>query len=1054
MTFDHAEILVVEDSRTQAEELRFLLEEAGYTVRSAEHGLAALELLKNWQPTVIVSDIIMPHMDGYEFCRTVKGNPETKHIPVILVTALSDSRDVIHGLASGADNFIVKPYDDKYLVSRIQYFLLNQQLRSHERMQMGVEVVLDGERHFITAGKQQILDLLISTYEQGIRLNYELRSKHQQLCDSNETLESLFKYAAALSVVTNVNDVIKITLEHLLRLPEVRDAWFIVCDELQQCATPQVFNTGRYLTVAQLEPCLRDCDCRKLLSDGEAMTGGARNLLECPALRQLNQGEIHATIPVQVNGKNFALLNVLNKHHRKWESEALDALTMVGYQLSMALSRARMFDQLEQQVADRTQQVAYREALLRKLIDNLPVGIVLANECGKISLHNAEFERIVGGKSLTSIAQLDDLVVTDKAYDNLLIPSAIVENAHNQLNSRNHELRLIGDKGPAHFLCSAVEFAESKKDPSSTIMVLQDISDSKRYQRELEHQANYDGLTGLPNRNLLQDRLQRTILATDELGLTLTVALLDIDDFKVVNESLGHDAGDHLLRIVAERLTQGTDNIDTVARIGGDEFVIIQADRDTLDDHINELDFLQRQLNKPIELDGHEVVINASFGVCCYPEDGNDIAALLRNADTAMYAAKKQGRGRLCLYTASMNEQVRKRLEMEQAIRAGLRNNEFVVWYQPQMNLVSGKVTGFEALTRWEHSGQTVSPADFIPMAEHTGLIIALDFYILNTVCSDSKQLLRYGRELTIAVNISPITFAEPNLIERVLAVLQEYDVDPSHIKMELTESIIVRDADDALQKMRALTEHGIRFSIDDFGIGYSSLGYLKQFPFSELKIDRSFIKDVHTQPDSAALARSMVSMGHNLQIEVIAEGVETTEQLGFLRKIGCERVQGFFLSPAVPLADCLKKIAAWQENNLPLDLFPKTLQTLLVVDPRANEIDQIEHQVRTEDYFVIAATNSSDAFRLLATHAVGVVLVAETLDELSGSAFLQKVKILYPDVIRCLHAEPEQLVELTTVVNDLVAQRVLIRPVSADGLRAQLQDAFNRRQLYLQSLT
>jgi len=395
---------------------------------------------------------------------------------------------------------------------------------------------------------------------------------------------------------------------------------------------------------------------------------------------------------------------------------------------------------------------------------------------------------------------------------------------------------------------------------SHFVGILHDVTESKRYQEELEHQANHDSLTGLPNRNLLGDRIGQAIAFANRASGRFLLAFLDIDHFKVVNDSLGHAAGDQLLIDIAERLRASTRDIDTVARQGGDEFVILLADTDQLSEQVGWLERLKDSIATPVILENQEVLVTCSIGFCCFPSDGRDAGTLLRNADTAMYQAKHQGRNRICAFTPAMNEQVQMRLAMERETRHALQNQEFVVFYQPQLDLQSGRLCGFEALVRWSRGGAIVLPGEFIPLAEETGWIVSIDFYVFEVVC---KQLAIWreslGQDICVAVNFSAISFAEADFIERILGVLKAQGIPPRWVKIELTETILAGDADVVQQKMQRLCEEGVCFSIDDFGTGYSSLGYLKRFPFSQLKIDRSFITDVLTEPDSASLARSMI---------------------------------------------------------------------------------------------------------------------------------------------------------------------------------------------------
>ncbi|HLD65897.1 MAG TPA: response regulator, partial [Pseudomonas sp.] len=332
------DILIVEDSPTQAAELQYLLENAGCQVRLARNGLEALSAVAERHPTVIISDIVMPEMDGYELCRRLKGDEQTRMIPVILVTSLADARDVVHGLASGADNFIVKPYDEKYLMSRIRYFLVNLEFRSRERVQMGVEVVLEGERHFITAGRQQILDLLISTYEQGVRLNHELQLKHDELAKSNSLLNCLFHFTSGLTDAKSERNVIDAALKRLLEFPEALGAWLLMGNAEDALESVQVVGArgrGSDFVIERLAVCAKRCPCRHAwISDGLTEPS---NIAGCPALAQHGGEQVHASIPLVLGAETIGMLNVVKVGAQAWSAETLNALASIGRQLAMAL---------------------------------------------------------------------------------------------------------------------------------------------------------------------------------------------------------------------------------------------------------------------------------------------------------------------------------------------------------------------------------------------------------------------------------------------------------------------------------------------------------------------------------------------------------------------------------------------------------------------------------------------------------------------------------------------------------------------------------------------
>jgi diguanylate cyclase (GGDEF)-like protein/PAS domain S-box-containing protein len=433
--------------------------------------------------------------------------------------------------------------------------------------------------------------------------------------------------------------------------------------------------------------------------------------------------------------------------------------------------------------------------------------------------------------------------------------------------------------------------------------VLNDVSDNLRYQQELEHQANHDTLTDLPNRNLLRDRIQQAMIFAERYRHRVAVAFLDLDDFKLINDGLGHSSGDRLLQMAAERLTGYLRASDTVARIGGDEFVLVLQYPDGEPAVAQHLQRILTRLAQPFQIEGREVYVTCSIGVSLYPQDGKDSEELLRNADAAMYRAKEQGKNNFQFFTAELNARVNERLELSTELRRALERDELMLYYQPQVDLTSGAVVGTEALLRWHHPVRgMVPPGKFVPVAEETGLINAIGEWVLRTACAQNRAWRDAGfPPITVAVNLSARQFRQAELAETLEGIIQGYSVEPSSVELELTESVIMHNPDEAAAALRRLKGMGMRLAIDDFGTGYSSLSYLKRFPIDKLKIDASFVRDIPDSSDSAAIARGVISLGHSLGLRVIAEGVETREQAEFLQKHQCDEAQGYYFGRPMP---------------------------------------------------------------------------------------------------------------------------------------------------------
>ena len=459
---------------------------------------------------------------------------------------------------------------------------------------------------------------------------------------------------------------------------------------------------------------------------------------------------------------------------------------------------------------------------------------------------------------------------------------------------------------------------KGKLDRELLVRSMQYSIERKRYQVQLEHQANYDALTGLPNRTLLHDRLRQAVFAQRHMR-AIAVVFIDLDHFKFVNDSLGHSVGDELLKNIAERLRAVLRDGDTVARLGGDEFVLILNDQNDEEVVFRAMQRVTASVNAPMMIEGKELYVTCSAGISLYPQDGPDVDTLLKNADVAMYRAKEAGRNNFQFFTAEMNHLVTERVQMELSLRHALERNEFVLHYQQKVDLQSGAIVGSEALLRWMHPELgLVRPARFIPLAEETGLIVQIGEWVVEEACRQNVAWQQVGLEPgVVSVNLSARQFRKEGLVRAVSRILASTGLDPSLLEMELTESMVMHNAEAAIAILQGLKSLGVALSLDDFGTGYSSLAYLKDLPIDTLKIDRSFVRDIKAggDPGEGVLAQAIISLGHALNLKVIAEGVETDAQLRFLLKHRCDEVQGFYYGePASP--DAFGKLLARSRNR------------------------------------------------------------------------------------------------------------------------------------------
>lgn len=441
---------------------------------------------------------------------------------------------------------------------------------------------------------------------------------------------------------------------------------------------------------------------------------------------------------------------------------------------------------------------------------------------------------------------------------------------------------------------------------------VEDITERKAYQAQIEQQANYDTLTGLANRSLLNERLQHAIASASGYDTRLAVVFVDLDRFKYINDSLGHHVGDELLRAMAERLKRNVRESDTVARLGGDEFVLLINGHQDPEAVAVVLERMLSDISQPWRSAQGDFNVTCSIGVALYPDDGRTAEVLLKHADSAMYRAKEKGRNNVQFFTAELNTIITQRLELENNLRRAIEREQFTLHYQPRLDLKTRRIVAIEALIRWNSSGdQPVPPSQFIPIAEDIGLIVPIGKWVLKQACAQNKAWQDAGMPpCMVSVNVSARQFRQENFVQAIADVLRETGLDASFLEIELTESAVMHDAKQFIAMLTELKSLGVHISLDDFGTGYSSLSYLKRFPVDRLKVDRSFVQDIATDEDDATIVRTIIALGHNLGLKVVAEGVETEEQLEFLRANGCDELQGYYFAEPVAAEELERRMS------------------------------------------------------------------------------------------------------------------------------------------------
>jgi diguanylate cyclase (GGDEF)-like protein/PAS domain S-box-containing protein len=1073
---DIATILIVDDHVLNRQFLMTLLGFSGHRLMEAASGIEALKLIEHDRPDLIISDILMPNMDGYEFVARVRENPATANVPIIFYTATYREREAVAVAQSCGVRWVLpKPSDPDVIMNTVQEALgvpagraqvtdfsagfaeaspadtslggIGDKMAEYlDEVESSTQVISELARHETPDGEAERLRSMTQRLSNSLSSLQAVSLRLTALIELGIDLSAEREPQALVDIGCRVAQnicVAKYACIGVLNEAGDKLGWFSHCGSTEQvdvlCSAPDAGVLARIME--QRQPVR------------EHSLPGDPSHLGLPA----GHPPVHSFlgVPIASGGGVHGWLYLADKLGDDGFSEVDERIAVtVAAQIAVSYENLKLYEEVRRSHAQLQQDMDARSRLtedLRRfrlamdatadaifLVDRANMCFVDVNvtACRMLGFAREDFLQVGQQERNSGPMQLVDL------YDKLLAGDQGGAMAELMLHRRDGSL-----------LSVEVQRRTLRSDQNWILVaVARDITERKEAERRLLKLAHFDTLTGLPNRSQLYESLTHSLTQAAEHRWALAVLFLDMDRFKNINDTLGHTIGDELLKQFSSRLVDCLRVRDTIGRFGGDEFCAILMLPEGVNQALPVLDKVRDAMRQPFDLKGHEVTVTASIGVAVFPDDGLDADTLIKYADTAMYRAKEAGRDAVRFFTAEMNAQSLARLDLENALRRAIDNQEFVLHFQPKIDIGTGRISGAEALIRWNRPGHgMVSPALFIPLLEETGLIVRVGAWVIHEACRQIAQWIDSGAgAVQVSVNVSGIQFFVGGLEEEVLRALREHDIPPELLELELTESSLMSNAEETITMLQNLKELGIKISIDDFGTGYSSLAYLKRFPIDKLKIDIAFVREVTSNPDDAAIVLAIINMAHSMKLKVIAEGVEKDAQLAYLRRHDCDEMQGYFFSRPVSAGDFELMLREKRHLAAPAgEARDDGRPTLLIVDDDAFMLDVLSDFLAQDGYRILTAQTALEGFDILARHNVQVILCDQCMPSMNGTEFMERAKNLAPDTFRIMLSAYADLTPIMAAINQGAIDRFYTKPWKGAVLRENIREGF---RLYSQA--